>query len=104
MTYKPFKEISDRYITADIRTKSGYCHRCLDERWKGATEIQKLYEYTYPKTKELHYICERHVGCLEIARHMVETEKKMNDIERQRSKRELNELIEEGMKIFRDIR
>jgi ATP-dependent protease HslVU (ClpYQ) ATPase subunit len=91
------EEYSNKYINDSTQTKIGYCKRCLNEKWKKANQKQTLYKYILPK--EIIYICYDHVGCMEIARELVSNRKPKNDIEKHKLKKELDVLIEEGVKL-----
>lgn len=88
------KEYSDKYINESIKTKLGYCKKCLEEGWRNASQKQTLYEYRNDKDKI--FICKSHVGCMEVGREITKNLKPMNDIERYKFKKGIDELINEG--------
>lgn len=91
-------EYANRYINDSTKTKEGYCQRCLNEKWRGASHKKTLYEYKHPK--QIMYICHSHVGCMEIGKELATNIKPINDLEKRKHEKELEQLIEEGVKLL----
>jgi hypothetical protein len=93
-------EYSNKYINDEVKTKEGYCKRCLNERWKDSSKKKTLYSYIL-NGKEI-YVCYDHIGCLEIGKELFSNLKEMNDIEKRKFKNGINELIKEGEVLLRE--
>jgi hypothetical protein len=91
-------EYSSKYINGTIKTKFGYCQRCLKEKWRNASENKILYQYTF-NNKEI-YVCSDHIGCLEIGTEISNCLKPLNDIEKRKFKNGLKELIKDGEELL----
>jgi hypothetical protein len=87
-------EYANGYIDESTTVKEGYCKRCLNEKWRDSANKKTLYEYNI--SNETMYICEHHVGCMEIGKELSGTTKYMNDIEKRNWVKGLDEIIKEG--------
>jgi hypothetical protein len=94
-------EYSSKYINETTTKKEGYCQRCLSEGQPDRLKKKTLYTYYLPKQQEPVFVCERHIGFLELAKEAVLLKKPMNDLEKMRAKKELNRLSIEGRKLLK---